>query len=78
MKILTYHINLDERGSFYADVRRNEETIFEIKAGNELAEDESSIFDDGFMKDKYDTEGLADYLFDLGLIGVNEEIKYLA
>lgn len=78
MKILTYHINLDERGSFSADVRRDGKTIFEIKAGNELAEDESSIFEDGFMKNKYDMEGLTDYLFEMGVIDKNEEIKFLA
>lgn len=48
MKIYKYFINLDERGSFYADVRNQAgKTVFEIKAGNELAEDESSIFNNG-------------------------------
>lgn len=78
MKILTYHINLDERGSFSADVRRKNKTIFEIKAGDELGEDETSIFEDGFMKNKYDMVGLTDYLFDLGVIKFDEEVKFLA
>lgn len=51
MKIFEYFINLDERGSFYADVRNPQgETVFEIKVGNELSEDESSIFDDGSVQ----------------------------
>jgi hypothetical protein len=58
-----YHINLDERGSFYADVRNSEgKTIYEIRAGNELPDGDTSIFDDGFMRDKHDLAGLLDYL----------------
>ena len=71
-----YHINLDERGSFYADVRNaaTNETVFEIKAGNELGEDETSIFEDGFMRDKHDMDGLTSYLTDLGIIPQGAEI----
>lgn len=70
-----YHINLDERGSFYADVRDgNDKTVFEIKAGDELAEDETSIFEDGFMKNKHDINGLAHYLIDLGVIAKGDGI----
>jgi hypothetical protein len=68
MKKLFYFINLDERGSFSADVRDAAgKTLFEIKAGNELEEGETSIFEDGFMKHKHDMDGLADYLTDLGI-----------
>jgi hypothetical protein len=70
-----YHINFDERGSFYADVRNSkEETVFEIKAGDELGEDETSIFEDGFMKHKQDLNGLANYLVDLGVIAKGDRI----
>jgi hypothetical protein len=70
-----YYINLDERGSFSADVRNTSgETIFEIKAGNELGENESSIFDDGFMKDKNDLAGLTTYLRSLNTIGQSDKI----
>ena len=76
--MLTYHINLHERGSFYADVRRDGETIFEIKAGNELREDENSIFEDGFMRNERDMLGLREYLIDLQVIHKNEGlIKYM-
>lgn len=72
-----YFINLDERGSFYADVRNPQgKTVFEIKAGNELAEDESSIFEDGFMQDKNDLSGLTEYLQDLQVIGQNDTIEH--
>lgn len=71
-----YHINLDERGSFSADVRNAEtgETVFEIKSGNELGEDESSIFEDGFMRDKHDMDGLSSYLTDLGILPAGAEL----
>ncbi len=64
-----YYINLDERGDFYADVRDVDgNSVYEINAGGRLAEDESSIFDDGFMRDKSDLRGLADYLRELKVI----------
>lgn len=64
-----YFINLDERGSFYADVRnQNDKTLFEIRDGDLLAEDESSIFEDGFMKDKNDLAGLKSYLVSLKIM----------
>lgn len=69
---LEYFINLNERGSFYADVRRDGKTIYEIWAGNELKEDETSIFEDGFMKNPRDLSGLTEYLNDLGLIQAND------
>lgn len=67
--IFGYYINLDERGDFYADVRDTDgKSIFEINAGNRLGEDESSIFEDGFMRDKNDVAGLTDYLRSLKVI----------
>lgn len=78
-KLFGYYINLDERGSFSADVRNVEgETVFDIKAGNELNEDESSIFDDGFMKDKNDLNGLCDHLKDMGIIPKAAELLMMA
>lgn len=70
---LEYFINLDERGSFCADVRNaaNGETVFDIKSGDELGEDETSIFEDGFMKHKHDLDGLLDYLRELGIASAN-------
>jgi len=64
-----YFINLDERGSFYADVRNeNGKTLFEIRDGDLLAADESSIFEDGFMKNKNDLAGLKSYLVSIGIM----------
>lgn len=64
--VFGYSINLDERGSFRADVRDEKgKTVFEILAGDELGEDESSIFEDGYMRNKHDLSGLLDYLIDL-------------
>jgi len=46
-----YCINLNERGSFYADIRDiYGNTVYEIFAGDMLESEESSIFDDGFMR----------------------------
>lgn len=73
--IYGYYINLDERGDFYADVRDAEgKTVFDIRAGGSLGEDESSIFEDGFMRDKHDTSGLTEYLRSLGVIPQEAEV----
>lgn len=72
-----YHINIDERGSFLADVRKgnaNGKTVFEIRAGNELGEYESSIFEDGYMKHKDDMVGLKSYLVSLKILKAKDEI----
>lgn len=67
--IFGYYIDLDERGSFRADVRNVDgETVFEVLAGDELPEGESSIFDDGFMGNTNDLYGLTQYLRSLGTI----------
>ena len=67
--IYTYHINLNERGSFIADVRNAKgKTVYEIKAGDELGEDETSIFDDGYMKNIHDIGGLEEYLKEMQVI----------
>lgn len=70
-----YYIDLDERGDFYADVRDVAgRTVFEIRAGDLLDPDESSIFEDGFMRHKSDLKGLTDYLRDLGVIGTQDQV----
>jgi len=71
-----YYINLDERGSFLADVRdSNEQTVFTIKAGDELKEGESSIFEDGFMRHSKDLEGLKKYLVHLGIMRPDQKLR---
>jgi hypothetical protein len=68
----TYHINLDERGEFYADVRDSDgNTVFEIRS-----EDDGSIslIEDGFMADKHDMEGLADHLKDMGIMESDDNL----
>ena len=72
----TYHINLNERGSFFADVRNSSgKTVFEIKAGDELGEGESSIFEDGFMKNIHDMDGLKQYLIQMGIMKPGQTLK---
>lgn len=76
--MLTYHINLNERGSFHADVRRDGQTIYDIYAGAELNDGDSSIFEDGFMRNERDMRGLREYLVDLEVIKENEgEIVFM-
>lgn len=71
----TYHVNLDERGSCFADVRdASGETIYEVRAGNELAEDEMSLVDMGYMRHLSDMAGLTDYLRDIGVIAIADTI----
>lgn len=60
MKIYEYFINLDERGEFYADIRLNDNTVYEIKG--------CDLIDDGFLKHKKDLEGLKEYLTDLKIM----------
>lgn len=70
-----YFIDLDERGGFRADVRDAEgKTVFEIRAGDELGEDETSIFDDGFMRHKGDLDGLQSHLRSLQVIPLDGEV----
>jgi hypothetical protein len=69
-----YHINLDERGTFYADVRNSSgKTVFEIKIDDSTDPnydhgDGGNIFTDGFMKHKHDMDGLRQYLIHLGVM----------
>ena len=57
----SYHINLNERGCFFADVRDPEgETILEIHGFD--------IFENGFMSDLYDLRGLEELLISQGYI----------
>ena len=75
MKTFQYFIKLDERGSFSADVRdESGQTVFTILAGDELGEDESSIFEDGFMKHKGDLVGLRYHLINLGIMTTADQL----
>ena len=63
----TYHINLDERGEFFADVHNErEQTVFEIHGGE--------IFEDGFMRHKTDVESLREYLDALNILDDADKI----
>ncbi len=60
--VAEYHVNLNERGFFYADVRVDDETVFEIRG--------FEMFEDGFMRHAEDLDGLASYLIGLGVLPV--------
>ncbi len=78
MKKFFYHINLNERGSFRADVRdENEKTILEILGGDEIPHDSTSIFDDGWMRDYHDMRGLKEYLVHLDLIAPDDSLVFV-
>ena len=65
--IYSYYINLDERGEFYADVRNHaERTVLEIRGFD--------IFEDGYMTDKDDLNGLCDYMVEMGICEKTDNI----
>ena len=75
----SYHVNLDERGVFYADVRNSSgRTVFEIKidsdGGDEWDSWEDNIFTDGFMRHKKDIDGLKEYLVDIGVMNAKQRL----
>ncbi len=71
-----YHVDLNERGSYRAHVESYAgKSVFTILDGDELGEDESSIFEDGFMRNEDDMRGLTDYLRDLGVIGKTAHVE---
>lgn len=72
-KTYEYHINLDERGQFYADVRdENEKSVYWIKIG--YGDEDNNPVEDGFMKNLYDIHGLETYLKDIGIISQSSKI----
>lgn len=73
MKKYFFFINLEERGSYYADVRdANDKTIYEIRIDG--SDGDSTIFEDGYMKHTHDIRGLESHLKTLGLIGKDDEL----
>jgi len=63
----TYTIDMDERGEFRA-------TVY-APGGKEVLEVNEETFEDGFMKNKNDLAGLADYLEDLKIGGPGTKVK---
>lgn len=73
-KTYEYHINLNERGMFYADVRdANEKSVYSIKIGYGEDEDNNPV-ENGFMKNLRDISGLEKYLKSLGVISRDSKI----
>ena len=69
----TYHVNLHERGTFYADVRDEDgATVYEIRSDDETGE--VSQITDGFMRHVKDTDGLRDYLVSLEVLPQNSTL----
>jgi hypothetical protein len=69
-----YYINLDERGSFYADVRNEQgNTVFEIHSDDE---ENGAIWliDAGYMRHTEDLQGLADYLIQAGIMRKDDKL----
>lgn len=72
----TYHINLDERGSFYADVRDGDEnTIYDVKLGDNSKDYDFDLIDAGYMTHCRDVKGLSSYLEGMGIIEEGSTIK---
>lgn len=67
MALYTYHINLDERGNFYADVRdADDKTVHEIHDDEETGE--IWEIESGYMRHARDLAGLQKYLASLGVM----------
>jgi hypothetical protein len=63
---LTYHINLDEEGEFYADVRdAYGKTVFEI---------DGTVYKPGVMAHERDLDGLKGYLVRLGVMKTSQDL----
>ncbi|MBF6615572.1 MAG: hypothetical protein ITG07_02490 [Candidimonas sp.] len=78
MKALNYgyYINLDERGSFSADVRNFDgQTIFEVETDDF---GEVWLIDAGYMKDTQDIAGLAEYAVKIGTLPVGTKIHSMS
>ena len=62
-------VDLNERGSFRAHVENYKgEEVFSYVGGDELADDETDLAEDGFLRHLTDKEGLTLYLIDLKVI----------
>lgn len=73
--LYSYVVNLNERGCFSASVYdSNEKSVYEVRGGDELGEDESSLVDDGFMRHMEDLDGLTSYLQSLDAIPAGARI----
>ncbi|HEU0198308.1 MAG TPA: hypothetical protein VFQ88_14000 [Nevskiaceae bacterium] len=73
-----YVVDLDERGSYRAHVEDpSGNSVLPILAGNELQPGETSIFEDGFMQNGKDMNGLADYLVSLDVIHPGDTVRYV-
>ena len=72
-KVYEFHVNLDERGIFNADVRdiETDESIYEIET-DENGEIQDVVF--GFMKYNDDIAGLEEYLKDIHMINEEDRI----
>ncbi|MEA8592616.1 hypothetical protein PZT57_28615 [Pseudomonas aeruginosa] len=63
---LTYHINIDEEGEFYADVRdAYGKTVFEI---------DGTVEKPGVMAHERDLDGLKGYLVRLGVMKTSQDL----
>ena len=71
MKTFEYFINLDERGSFNADVRTETgKTVYEIANVEELTD----VIETGYMKNSKDLKGLKEYLVLLGIMEGDDKL----
>lgn len=78
-----YVIDLDERGQFQAHVEdHGGKTVWEVSYPEYYQDDEtgeemenSTIFDDGYMSDTDDVEGLEKYLKQVGIMPEEAELK---
>lgn len=66
-----YYVNLDERGEFYADLRRSDDqvTIWEIHT-----EDLAELVQDGYVKHGRDLDGILNYCVEMNIVKPHDVI----
>ena len=74
-----YVVNMDERGVYDADVLnpKTNKSIFNIHYDESEEDNPSTPWEDGFMKNEEDMDGLELYLQDLKAIKQTDTIKYV-
>lgn len=73
-----YHVDLDERGVYYAHVEDSEgKTVFNVNNENEDGESgEISLIEDGYMRHAEDMSGLLEYLQNMGILPPYSTLEY--
>lgn len=66
----TYHINMNQRGEFYADIRdKDEDTIYEIQT------EDAEYLGEDFEVNVLEPESVRKYLTSIGILSVDDTLE---